>query len=132
MGILAAAKAYLKEVNDRLAALEKAFNEAVEKKDMLEKKEHWRETVETLYSLFANVLGDVIVSAGCILYLGRFIADFRSNLVKSWHSELGSNNLKYTPGCNVETTLADPVKLESLQLCYFTYLPTHCRLRTVS
>ena len=81
MGILAAAKANLKEVNDRLATLEKAFNEAVEKKDMLEKKEQtckiqlfnadkligglggeevrWRETVETLNSLFANVLGDV-------------------------------------------------------------------------
>jgi len=116
MGILAAAKANLKEVNDRLATLEKAFNEAVEKKDMLEKKEQtckiqlfnadkligglggeevrWRETVETLNSLFANVLGDVIVSAGCISYLGPFTADFRSNLVKSWHSELGSNNLK--------------------------------------
>ena len=39
MGILAAAKANLKEVNDRLAALEKAFNEAVEKMDVLERKE---------------------------------------------------------------------------------------------
>ena len=140
MGILAAAKANLKEVNDRLAALEEAFNEVVEKMDALEKKEQtckiqlfnvdkligglggeevrWRETVETLNSLFANVLGDVIVSADCILYLGPFTADFRSNLVKSWHSELGSNNLKFTPGCNVETTLADPVKLRSWQLCY--------------
>ena len=35
---LAVAKATLQEVNDRLASLEKAFNEAVEKKDMLEKK----------------------------------------------------------------------------------------------
>ena len=35
---LSVAKATLQEVNDRLASLEKAFNEAVEKKDMLEKK----------------------------------------------------------------------------------------------
>ena len=35
MGILAAAKANLREVNYRLAALEKTFNEAVEKMDVL-------------------------------------------------------------------------------------------------
>jgi dynein heavy chain len=39
MAQLAIAKATLKEVNDRLAGLEAAFNAAVEKKDGLEKKE---------------------------------------------------------------------------------------------
>ena len=89
---LSIAKAKLQAVNEKLAGLEAAFNEAVDKKDMLEKKEatckvqlvnadkligglggeeaRWTETVQLLSVAFVNILGDVIVSAGTISYLG--------------------------------------------------------------
>lgn len=139
MAQLAVAKATLQEVNDRLATLEKAFNEAVEKKDMLEKKEisckvqlsnadkligglggeeaRWTETVEHLKVAYVNILGDVVVSAGTISYLGPFTADFRQNLVKSWQDGLVSYSIPHSPGCNLESTLSDPVKIRSWQLC---------------
>lgn len=139
MAQLATAKATLKEVNDRLANLEKAFNEAVEKKDMLEKKEasckiqlsnadkligglggeetRWKETVEVLKMAFDNILGDVIVSAATISYLGPFTTDFRMQLVKSWQEGLRSYNIPHTTGCNLESTLMDPVKVRSWQIC---------------
>lgn len=139
MEALAVAKATLKEVNDRLDLLEKSYNEAVEKKDMLEKKEasckvqlsnadkligglggeetRWRETVEILKIAYVNVLGDVIVSAGTISYLGPFISEFRNNLVAGWQKELTALSIPHSAGCNLESTLADPVKVRSWQLC---------------
>jgi len=78
----------LQEVNDRLAGLEKSFDEAVEKKDMLEKKEasckvqlsnadkligglggeetRWTETVAVLKDAVINVPGDIVVCSGTI------------------------------------------------------------------
>lgn len=139
MAQLATAKATLKQVNDRLAQLEAAFNEAVEKKDQLEKKEasckiqlsnadklvgglggeekRWKETVDLLKEAYDNILGDVIVSAATISYLGPFTADFRVNLVSSWQECLQGFNIPHTKGCNLETTLANPVKVRSWQLC---------------
>ena len=139
MAQLAAAKQQLQSVNDRLAELEASFNDAMEKKDMLEKKEiscklqllnadkligglggeelRWTLTVEALAQTYTNILGDVIVSAGTISYLGPFTADFRSNLVQLWQQGLNSYDIPHTAGCNLEMTLADPVKLRSWQLC---------------
>lgn len=139
MAQLAIAKATLKDVNDRLEMLEKAFNEAVEKKDMLEKKEasckvqlmnadklvgglggeetRWKETVEVLKDAYNNILGDVIISAATISYLGPFTADFRSNMVKAWQEGLKGYGIPHTKGCNLESTLSDPVKVRSWQIC---------------
>jgi dynein heavy chain len=136
---LAQAKAILKDVNDRIDSLEKAYNEAVEKKDMLEKKEasckvqlhnadkligglggeekRWKETVDILIESYNNVLGDVIISAATISYLGPFTTEFRNSLVASWQEELVNYGIPHTKGCNLEMTLANPVKVRSWQLC---------------
>ena len=137
------AKDTLAEVNNRLATLEKQFNEAVAKKEELENKEatcktqlsnadkligglggeekRWRETVTHLSDAYINILGDIIVSAGAISYLGPFTAEFRTNLVQSWQKQLKQYGIPHSSGCSVETTLADPVKLRAWQLCQ---LPT--------
>jgi dynein heavy chain len=136
---LGIAKATLQAVNERLAVLEASFNEAVEKKEGLEKKEasckiqlvnadklvgglggeetRWKESVVTLTSSFENILGDVLVSAGTISYLGVFTTEFRDHLVKDWQRALTDLKIPHTPGCNLESTLADPVKVRSWQLC---------------
>ncbi|KAJ1440902.1 microtubule-binding stalk of dynein motor-domain-containing protein, partial [Ochromonadaceae sp. CCMP2298] len=139
MAQLAEAKAVLKEVNDRLDGLTKAFDEAVEKKDGLEKKEasckiqlsnadklvgglggeetRWRETVEILKLAYDNILGDVIVSAATISYLGPFTAEFRTVLVTQWQDALSKYGIPHSPGCNMELTLMDAVKVRSWQIC---------------
>eukprot|EP01041_Mallomonas_annulata_P000832 gene832-1621_t len=135
---LAIAKAQLQGVNDRIAGLEAAYNDSVAKKDYLEKKEatckiqlinadkligglggeesRWTETVLHLKQLYINVLGDVIVSAGTISYLGPFTSDFRVQLVSQWQQGLQAYEIPHTPGCNLESTLSDPVRLRSWQL----------------
>jgi dynein heavy chain len=138
-GVLAIAQGQLQEVNDRLGQLEKSYNEAVEKKNGLEKKEasckiqlsnadkligglgkeetRWMETVEVLTDAYTNVLGDIIVSAGTISYLGPFTMEFRNSLVKEWQDGLTEACIPHTPGCNLEMTLADPVKVRDWQIC---------------
>ena len=129
----------LAEVNARLDMLEKTFNENVAKKEELERKEaqcktqlsnadkligglggeeiRWTQTVKDLNVSYVNVLGDIIVSAGSISYLGVFTMEFRNNLVSSWQKLLCQYNIPHTPGCDVASTLSDPVKIRSWQLC---------------
>ena len=133
------AKLSLQRVNDRITSLEKAYNEAVDNKNNLIQKEstckiqllnadkligglggeeiRWKETVITLNEATNNILGDVIISAGTISYLGPFTSDFRNNLVKIWQNGLVSMNIPHTLHCNIETTLSNPVKLRSWQIC---------------
>jgi dynein heavy chain, axonemal len=127
MSQLAAAKATLQEVNDRLAQLESEYNAAVEKKNMLEAKEasckvqlsnadkligglggeeaRWKETVSSLVEAYNNILGDVIISAATISYLGPFTAEFRNQLVSSWQQSLVDYNIPHTKNCNLEVNI---------------------------
>jgi len=139
MAKLATAQQTLAEVNERLGVLERQFNEAVDKKDGLEKKEaecklqlvnadkligglggeekRWGESVVLLGEALVNVLGDVIVCAGTVSYCGVFTFDFRTQLVTEWQKGLKSYNIPHSKVCNLETVLSDPVKLRSWQIC---------------
>jgi dynein heavy chain len=139
MGKLKIAQKTLQEVNEKLGGLEKAYNEAIAKLDELSAKEgkcktqlvnadkligglggeevRWKETVILMEAAYTNVLGDVIVSAGSISYLGVFTMDFRQRLVKQWQESLTSYSIPHTAQCDLELTLADPVKVRSWQIC---------------
>ena len=39
---------------------------------MADEKGRWLESVEQLEKILSNILGDVLVSAGCVAYLGSF------------------------------------------------------------
>ena len=64
-----------------------------------------------------NVLGDVIVTSGTISYLGVFTMEFRAAMIVKWQAGLTTYNIPHTKGCDIEVTLADPVKVRSWQLC---------------
>ena len=139
MAQLSVAMDTLQNVNDRLSTLETSFDSTVQKKDMLEKKEinckmqlnnaakligglggeeiRWRDTVLFLTSAYENSLGDVIVSAGTISYLGPFTGPFRNELIKTWQEGLKKYGIPHTANCDLEMTLSDPVKVRSWRLC---------------
>ena len=139
MAQLSVAMDTLQNVNDRLSTLETSFDSTVQKKDMLEKKEinckmqlnnaakligglggeeiRWRDTVLFLTSAYENSLGDVIVSAGTISYLGPFTGPFRNELIKTWQEGLKKYGIPHTANCDLEMTLSNPVKVRSWRLC---------------
>jgi dynein heavy chain len=138
MSSLAKAQATLKAVNDKLAALEKGFNESVAKKQALAdqvtrcevqlknaakligglggEEKRWRETTKQLAVDYDHLTGDCIISAGTISYLGAFVSEYRDVLVYSWRSQLINFKISHTEGCDIVQTLVNPVDLRSWQL----------------
>ncbi len=55
-----------------------------------------------------NLIGDVLVAASSIAYLGPFTPDFREALVKQWQQCLEDFYIVHTMNCTISTLLADP------------------------
>ncbi len=131
MKILEKAQSQLSAVMARLKELETNFNKAVAKKEELAnqvtqckvrldsamklisglggEEVRWSEAVKNLSHSIENVVGDVIVSAGTIAYLGAFTGDFRVDICSQWREKMIEIKLKHTEGVNLNMTLSDPV-----------------------
>ncbi|DBA03742.1 TPA: hypothetical protein N0F65_004159 [Lagenidium giganteum] len=138
MRVLQDAKGRLEAVVERLAELESNYNNAVEKKDQLVRdvrqceirlesalkligllggeETRWAATIRQLNMDYTNLIGDVVISAGTISYLGTFTSEFRESCVNTWYTGLQEFRIPHTKGCNIITTLADPVKVRGWQI----------------
>jgi dynein heavy chain len=130
---LAKAQAELDAVTEKLAQLEAAFNEAIATKERLEAEVEqctaklgradqligglggeavrWGQTVEQLKVDAVNIIGDVLVSAGTISYLGPFMQVYRTQIEQEWSKGLTELSIPHTPGCTMMGTLVDPVRV---------------------
>ena len=106
MSALADKRNELKAVEEDLANLKQKFQDMIDKKENLEyqvdlcgkklvraekligglggEKERWILAAERLQIVYDNLLGDVLISAGVIAYLGPFTSAFRENCTKGW------------------------------------------------
>ena len=136
---LSGAVAELKVVEDRIAGLEASFKAANDNKQMYEdkmiqcserlvragqltaglggEKVRWLQTVEDLGVAYDNLVGDVLVSAGYIAYLGAFTPAYRAKIAGGWRKLLVDLKLPYTEGCDIRQTLADPVTIRGWNVC---------------
>jgi dynein heavy chain len=132
---LAKTQAELKSVEDKLALLNANYQKAVDDSQKLKdevvmcqvklerankligglggEQSRWRETVTVLTGQYNDIIGDVLVSSGCIAYLGAFTADYRTALTGLWRAKLDELKIQHTENCNVQTTLADPVQIRA-------------------
>jgi dynein heavy chain, axonemal len=132
---VAGLQATLKEVTDRLNKLEEEFNGAIKKKNELAakaeecnvkldradrllgglggEKTRWIKTVASLKGDLLNIVGDVIVAAGGIAYLGAFTASYREDQEKQWQAKLRKYQISFSPGAGVKNTLSEPVKIRA-------------------
>jgi len=137
------AQAELKAVTDKVQALSDSYDAAVAKSEALEnevemckvkleraekligglggEKTRWEQTVEKLNVDYTYIVGDVLVSCGTIAYLGAFTAVYRNSLTEQWRKKMVEVELPHTEGCNVRSTLADPVQIRAWNI---TGLPT--------
>jgi dynein heavy chain, axonemal len=135
---LTAVKARLKEVLDKLAELERNLANANAEKERLEKeaalaearlirankllgglggeKGRWIETVARLTADYTALVGDSLVAATTIAYLGAFTSDYRAAQVKTLQTELERLALPHTSGCNMISVLAEPVVVRAWNL----------------
>jgi len=135
---LAGVQASLKAVMDKVASLERDLKGANDKKEELARdvatasarlerahkllgglggeKSRWIVTVAKLNQDYSALVGDSLVAATTIAYLGAFTADFRASLVKTMQGEIARLNLPHNPGCTMLTVLQDPVQVRSWNL----------------
>uniref|UniRef100_A0A3Q0SWW6 Dynein axonemal heavy chain 3 n=1 Tax=Amphilophus citrinellus TaxID=61819 RepID=A0A3Q0SWW6_AMPCI len=135
MTLLNQKRAELKEVEDRLAVLQKTFEEKTEEKAQLEfqvdlcarkleraekligglggEKTRWSKAEDDLQNTYDNLTGDVLISAGVIAYLGVFTAGFRQECTKLWTKLCKSKNIPSSDNFSLSKTLGDPIKIRA-------------------
>lgn len=139
MKVLEKAQNTLAEAEARIAHLEASFKEANDKKEQLAfdveqcrsrldravklmtglggERTRWTQTCAELSNSYLNLVGDVLVSAGAIAYLGVFTPDFRHKIFDSWRAKLEELKIPHTEHCNLRATMSDPVAIRQWTIC---------------
>ncbi|XP_043080221.1 dynein axonemal heavy chain 12 [Puntigrus tetrazona] len=135
MALLNQKRAELKEVEDRLASLQKTLEEKTEEKVQLElqvdlcarkleraekligglggEKSRWSKAANDLQCTYDNLTGDVLISAGVIAYLGAFTASFRHDCTKMWARLCKSKKIPSSDDFSLSKILGDPIKIRA-------------------
>jgi dynein heavy chain len=69
----------------------------------------WRETVSLLEVDLVNLVGNVLLAAGYISYVGPFTAPYRERLLKGWMKFARGVRLPYSDDFSISRILGDPV-----------------------
>ena len=134
MNQLAVKQASLKQVLDRVALLQKTLKETQDKKAELEaasdtakkqlvragqligglggEKVRWQESASSLSESMVNLVGDMVLAAGCLAYLGPFTSQFRNRIVAQWVTVCRDLKIPCSD-FTLLNALADPIVLRS-------------------
>jgi dynein heavy chain len=121
----------LRQVEEKMASLEKMYNEKLEEERKLKEdiedcqkkldraakiidglsseKEKWSDTVERLTNESDLLIGDSLVAAGMVAYSGPFTAKYRAQLENEWENKIRELGVKCTKGVNMKDILEDKV-----------------------
>jgi len=69
----------------------------------------WAQAIKVLEKQLVNLVGNVLLGAGYISYVGTFTQNYRVRLLKSWMKHLTENNIPFSHDFSLETQLGDPV-----------------------
>lgn len=69
----------------------------------------WAQAIKVLEKQLVNLVGNVLLGAGYISYVGTFTQTYRVTLLKSWMKHLTENNIPFSHDFSLETQLGDPV-----------------------
>ncbi|XP_052628381.1 dynein axonemal heavy chain 3 [Harpia harpyja] len=131
-------QAELKEVVDRLQALNDELDNMNDRKRELEnnielcsqklvraeqlinglggEKDRWTEAARLLGIRYVDLIGDVLLSSGTITYLGAFTIDYRLKCQKQWQVLCNEKNIPCSSDFSLSNTLGDPVKIRAWQI----------------
>jgi dynein heavy chain len=132
-GKLATKKAELKAVQDKVAALQLQLMRARSKAEKLEAEAEtctvklgraeklllglgdesvrWEAASKVLEKNLKFVVGDIILAAGFVAYVGPFTAEFRQDLLKLWLQSAEEIDMKADPAWKCADILCDPAEV---------------------
>uniref|UniRef100_A0A8C3I3V3 Dynein axonemal heavy chain 3 n=1 Tax=Chrysemys picta bellii TaxID=8478 RepID=A0A8C3I3V3_CHRPI len=131
-------RAELKDVMDRLQALNDEFESMNNRKKELEnnieicsqklvraeklisglggEKDRWTEAARLLGIRYTDLTGDVLLSSGTVAYLGAFTVDYRLECQKQWQALCKEKHVPCSNDFSLSNTLGDPVKIRAWQI----------------
>ncbi|XP_063042411.1 dynein axonemal heavy chain 2 [Engraulis encrasicolus] len=118
---LADSQAKLKEVGEKLECLKRSYDEKLAQKEELRRRSEdmelkldraaklvtglagervrWEETVVGLESNMGYLVGDCLLAAACLSYMGPFLSNYRDELVSSiWMKKISELQVPCSPG----------------------------------
>ncbi|KAK7101861.1 hypothetical protein V1264_020177 [Littorina saxatilis] len=138
MTVLRRKRAELKEVTDKLQALKDNLTTKQQEKKSLEdniemckikieraeklisglggEKSRWTQNIEDLTEQYMNIIGDVLLSAAVVAYLGPFILMFRQECLKEWFEMCKEKGIPISETFSLSLTLGDPVTIRDWQI----------------
>ncbi|KAL0221591.1 hypothetical protein RCL1_001445 [Eukaryota sp. TZLM3-RCL] len=109
-----AAEAKKKELEDKYNTCERQLDRAVKLLDGLkDERVSWSEAHKKLEELSKNILGDVLLSAAAIIYLGPFNQIFRQSIMNNWVEILKTSGIALTDNFSLQNCIGDPVEIQS-------------------
>jgi len=79
-------------------------------------KTRWSEGAANLSDTLFNIIGDVLISAAVVAYLGPFTVDFRAGCVNKWQANCSAQKIPCSDVFSLINTLGDPVKIRNWHL----------------
>nr|XP_055037339.1 dynein axonemal heavy chain 3 isoform X1 [Misgurnus anguillicaudatus]XP_055037340.1 dynein axonemal heavy chain 3 isoform X1 [Misgurnus anguillicaudatus] len=138
MKMLAVKRAELKEVEDRLQALNNTFDGMIQKKKDLEEnielcsqkliraekligglggeKDRWTESARLLGIKYTDLTGDVLLSSATVSYLGAFTVDYRVDCQREWHELCCKKKVPCSKDFTLGNTLGNQVLIRTWQI----------------
>ncbi|XP_042213444.1 dynein axonemal heavy chain 3-like [Homarus americanus] len=128
----------LREVTDKLQALNDEFTKKQKEKKDLEdsivrceqkrdrserligglggERDRWSNEAQQLSESLENIVGDVLIAAAIVAYLGAFTVDYRETCLQNWHQKCQELGISCSVKFVLYDTLGDPVQSRTWQL----------------
>lgn len=95
---------------DRMARAVRLIN------GLAEERLSWIDTIKLIEEGQINVIGDILISAGCVAYLTPFTDQYRRNLLDQWKTVVTNEMVPHTENCTPVSILGEPIVIRQWEL----------------